>query len=684
MKKLTHLLKNQKLRAFFYLYAFILITALTIAALTFRNEIHTGRETYYDGFIMELNYARDSFAQDINNSVNACYAIFSTRWYGHYRNAANFYADEFHGLHRIDIQNEIASKVSSLSYIQDILVVMPGPDERVICKYGWYSFKDYARIFNTAEIYYADNDYTALPVIVPGSGSEGAFILPDITQRYLQGCIVLLVDKKQFAQTAAQVFPKNDAFVHVELAGNTLYEAGYLTDKSIVFTAEAAGVALILDYAPPRYEDAALPAVINKYILIFIGVIISGAVCSFLLNFIILQPLKRLVRRIGGNYRVVDDPYVYVENTFTFLINENEKLSEEYKHLNHSMERFAAQLRNEILFKILTDPDTDLNSEYIRASVPWLNEGLFVFLAVLERSIFKSDSAKTGFEAACADSYRNCVFSALTGDYCALLWYTEKKTAETHLKAVNDWLGREAGTYLYGLSGVLERPEELHTAFITIKSRLEQKNAGDVLPVALQIKLLDGIIKADYKKCTAVLDDIKTKEKPENVYRFITSTAEEYGADRAVSDRSGYTGGPDNKCDWDAIGRIVENICFHVEHSRETGMNKTAEFIRRFIDENYADPDICMKQLAVRFSIHRTLISKMFKARFGEVFTDYLQNLRLEKAVSLINETAMNLYTIAEKSGYANYVTFKRAFFKKYGVSPNEYRMNRLPGTVKT
>ena len=81
---------------------------------------------------------------------------------------------------------------------------------------------------------------------------------------------------------------------------------------------------------------------------------------------------------------------------------------------------------------------------------------------------------------------------------------------------------------------------------------------------------------------------------------------------------------------------------------------------------------------AVDSAMAAELFSKLIKSATGVTFSDYVQTLRLGKAVSLIESSERALADIASDVGYASYLSFKRAFIRCYNVSPREYREHLL------
>ena len=66
--------------------------------------------------------------------------------------------------------------------------------------------------------------------------------------------------------------------------------------------------------------------------------------------------------------------------------------------------------------------------------------------------------------------------------------------------------------------------------------------------------------------------------------------------------------------------------------------------------------------------------STVFKKETGQTYINYLTEVRLEKAVELLNTTEDKTYVIAQKVGYQEQNYFSYVFKKKYGISPTRYR----------
>ncbi|RTE08366.1 helix-turn-helix domain-containing protein [Paenibacillus whitsoniae] len=96
--------------------------------------------------------------------------------------------------------------------------------------------------------------------------------------------------------------------------------------------------------------------------------------------------------------------------------------------------------------------------------------------------------------------------------------------------------------------------------------------------------------------------------------------------------------------------------------------------VRKYIEEQFADPDLSLSYIGDQFHITTSYLSRQFKQEIGENFIDYLARVRIEKAMHLLKETTMPIQDIAAAVGYTYYISFNRVFKKLTGITPGDYR----------
>lgn len=102
--------------------------------------------------------------------------------------------------------------------------------------------------------------------------------------------------------------------------------------------------------------------------------------------------------------------------------------------------------------------------------------------------------------------------------------------------------------------------------------------------------------------------------------------------------------------------------------------------LKKYIEENFDNPDLSLKHLSDRFQISGKYVSYLFKDEFDLNFVDFLVKLRMRRAEELLTETKQNVQDIALQVGYANSITFGRVFKRVVGVTPGDYRkLNMKP-----
>lgn len=92
-----------------------------------------------------------------------------------------------------------------------------------------------------------------------------------------------------------------------------------------------------------------------------------------------------------------------------------------------------------------------------------------------------------------------------------------------------------------------------------------------------------------------------------------------------------------------------------------------------YISENLSE-DLTLTALSKRCFYNPSYFSRVFKEKFGLTLTEYITGKRLEHAAYLLSSENSSAERIAVECGFSGKAAFYRAFAKKYGCTPNEYR----------
>lgn len=88
----------------------------------------------------------------------------------------------------------------------------------------------------------------------------------------------------------------------------------------------------------------------------------------------------------------------------------------------------------------------------------------------------------------------------------------------------------------------------------------------------------------------------------------------------------------------------------------------------------HLEQKITLADIADEVHLHPAYISRLFKEKTGENFSDYVIRMRIEKAMELLSRRECKVYEIADMLGYKDIQHFYKTFRKITGVSPSTYR----------
>jgi two-component system, response regulator YesN len=110
------------------------------------------------------------------------------------------------------------------------------------------------------------------------------------------------------------------------------------------------------------------------------------------------------------------------------------------------------------------------------------------------------------------------------------------------------------------------------------------------------------------------------------------------------------------------------------EITKEENWTPIVMLSKNYIDVNYHKENLSLQTVAGEFKISPAYLSRLLRQELGSSFIDYLTEVRINKAIRIMDDPFIKMYEVAEKVGYNNQHYFSTAFKRVIGVSPIEYR----------
>ena len=100
----------------------------------------------------------------------------------------------------------------------------------------------------------------------------------------------------------------------------------------------------------------------------------------------------------------------------------------------------------------------------------------------------------------------------------------------------------------------------------------------------------------------------------------------------------------------------------------------TGSFLKilSYLNEHYAS-DISLKKISEEFHLNSSYISQLIKSETGLTYTQYVTELRINKAKELLKTTKMSLNEVSEAVGFNDYFYFIKKFKREVGITPGKY-----------
>ena len=205
------------------------------------------------------------------------------------------------------------------------------------------------------------------------------------------------------------------------------------------------------------------------------------------------------------------------------------------------------------------------------------------------------------------------------------------------------WIGERSSTTENNIALVIQFSEEFLAPFLSL---IEMKSMNELLtksergirflkfqPIAIEKRMLQIIEDTTIKRVTGLIEllyDLSNKK-----YKILASHK----------------------------FNIIKN------EKTESRLNK----VLLYIQKNYRNT-IKLQEASELIHLSNTAFCKFFKRSVGKTFSDYLNDLRILHACTLLIETDKPISQVATESGFENLAYFNRVFLKKKKSQPTVFR----------
>ena len=125
---------------------------------------------------------------------------------------------------------------------------------------------------------------------------------------------------------------------------------------------------------------------------------------------------------------------------------------------------------------------------------------------------------------------------------------------------------------------------------------------------------------------------------------------------------------------WDHLTSLLRNLQTKYSGSQVCGSHcLPVARARRIVEDEY-DQEITLEGVASRLGLNHTYLSTLFKEETGRAFTNFVQEVRVEKSKELLIQTRLPVLEVALSVGFSSQNYYSRIFKKLTGCTPSEFR----------
>lgn len=289
-------------------------------------------------------------------------------------------------------------------------------------------------------------------------------------------------------------------------------------------------------------------------------------------------------------------------------------------------------------------------------------------------------------------------------DITAILFDTDIKNAQSAEKhrsgiehIIEKQLSNKIGKEFYiGTGAVADDALSIIESYNKVLAEIDEKrtrvksaqapiSANYWYPLEIENRIANMVVKGESENMKKTAEEIMYKNFEEQSLGYADLTALYYELKatlvkllkmHTVEVSEEVISAPDEKNPEAAIKyvlNVMEEICSASSDKNQNKDEETYEKIKHFIYKNYWNPNMSLTLISDKFGVGESYISSLFK-KHNESYLNHLESVRLECACKMMLSEKIGINEVAEIVGYNSDQSFRRAFKRRYGISPSSYK----------
>lgn len=122
------------------------------------------------------------------------------------------------------------------------------------------------------------------------------------------------------------------------------------------------------------------------------------------------------------------------------------------------------------------------------------------------------------------------------------------------------------------------------------------------------------------------------------------------------------------------IYNIYAIMCEYIQRNKKSQNRNLKKYIEDYVQKHYMNKNLSLVEMADSLGYSSSYLSRFINQEFGMGFGELLNKVRIERAKELLESECRTINEISDIVGYTSVNSFIRAFKRKEGVTPGQYR----------